>query len=172
MFRLKINLVVLLLVLLFTVISEAQQQKLASPRDSVQGKIDNVEVDINYGSPSVRERKIWGELVPYGKVWRAGANEATTVSFSKDVKVEGKDLKAGKYSFFTIPGEKEWTIIFNKIPNQWGAYKYTDKEDALRIKVKPGYSTKTEMLKYEITKNGFSLKWENVEIPIKVKSKS
>src|SRR6478609_2476101 len=82
-----------------------------SPADSVSGKIGNANIEINYSSPSVKGRPIWGALVPYGKVWRAGANEATTFQVDKDVKVEGKTLPAGKYALFTIPTEKEWTII-------------------------------------------------------------
>src|SRR4051812_3645735 len=107
-----------LLTLLFaTLISPAlqAQKTLASPRDTVMGKVDDVVVTVNYGSPSVKGRKIWGRLVPYNQVWRTGANEATTFSVSKDVLVEGKPLAAGTYGLFTIPGENDWTVIFNKV---------------------------------------------------------
>ncbi|MEJ0056156.1 MAG: DUF2911 domain-containing protein [Bacteroidota bacterium] len=100
----------------------AQEDKAArpSPPAQVSKKTSNATVTINYGQPSVKGRKIFGSLEPYGKVWRAGANEATTFEVDKDVKIEGQSLPAGKYGFFAIPDEKEWTIIFNKVPNQWG----------------------------------------------------
>jgi hypothetical protein len=108
--------------------------------------------------------------VPYGKVWRAGANEATTVEFSKPVKVEGKALPAGKYGFFAIPGEKEWTIIFNNQPKQWGAYEYDRKQDALRVTAKPRKAAvMNERLAYEVTPKGLTLRWENLEVPVAIK---
>ena len=109
-------------------------------------------------------------MVPYGKVWRTGANEATTIELSRDCKVEGKMLKAGKYALFTIPSEKEWTIIFNSVPDQWGAYKYDEAKDALRISVQPKASTQfSERLTFQVSgdnsgEGGISLMWENVKI--------
>src|SRR4051812_48433443 len=97
------------------------QKTIASPRDSASAKIENVNLSVNYGSPSVKGRELWGKLVPYGQVWRAGANEATRVKTDKDILVEGHRLPAGEYSFFTIPNEKSWTVIFNKVSRQWGA---------------------------------------------------
>ena len=141
-----------------------------SPRDSVSGKVGNAMITINYGSPSVKARKIWGDLVPYGKVWRTGANEATTFTTDKAIEVEGKSLPAGKYSFFAIPNEKEWTIIFNKTAKQWGAYDYKDKEDALRVNVKPKKaSIMSERLNYTVNSTGISLIWENLEVPVSIK---
>lgn len=146
------------------------QKPMASPRDSVSGKVNGANITINYGSPSVKSRKIWGDLVPYGKVWRTGANEATIFTTDKAIMVEGKSLPAGKYSFFAIPTENEWTIIFNKTANQWGAYDYKDKQDALRVKVKPAkVSPLMEHLKYVINPLGFTLNWENLEVPISIK---
>lgn len=143
------------------------QKPMASPRDSASGMIGKANVSINYGSPSVKGRKIWGDLVPYDKVWRAGANEATTFTTDKAIQVEGKTLPAGKYGFFVIPGEKTWTIIFNKTANQWGAYEYKDKEDALRVTVTPKKSGALhERLSYQVTSTGFSLMWENLEVPV------
>ncbi|MES2681558.1 MAG: DUF2911 domain-containing protein [Bacteroidota bacterium] len=145
------------------------QKKMESPRDSVDGKIGKASISINYGSPSVRSRKIWGELVPYGKVWRAGANEATTFTTDQAITVEGKKLAAGRYSFFVIPGEKEWTVIFNKTANQWGAYEYKEAADALRVNVKTKKSAAMqERLTYKINKNSISLIWENTEVPVSV----
>src|SRR6476619_4117074 len=91
-----------------------------SPKMTATGKIGEANVTITYGSPSVKGRKIWGGLVPYDKVWRAGANEATQIETDKDLIVEGKKLPAGKYSLYTIPGEKEWQVIINVQTGQWG----------------------------------------------------
>jgi hypothetical protein len=154
----------------FISLSGIAQKKIASPRDSVSGKIGKATVAINYGSPSVKGRTIWGDLVPYGKVWRAGANEATTFSTDQPLTVEGKQLPAGKYGFFVIPGENEWTIIFNKTAKQWGAYEYKEKDDALRVTVKPvKSSTMNERLVYKINPGGISLLWENLEVPVSIK---
>ncbi len=157
--------------LLFSAISHAQDAKpLASPRDSVSGKVGKAAIEINYGSPSVKGRKIWGGLEAYGKVWRAGANEATTFKTDRDITVEGQTLPAGTYSLFAVPAEGDWTIIFNKTAKQWGAYKYDQAEDALRVTVKPRkVSTLHERLRYVITKKGFELQWEYLEIPVSVK---
>ena len=147
----------------------AQNSK-PSPAQTATGKIGSTAVTVNYGSPSVKGRKIWGELVPYGKVWRAGANDATTVDFDTDVKIEGQSLPKGKYAFFAIPDENEWTLIFNKNPKQWGAYSYKQEEDVLRVKVKPSKSASfTEALLYEVSANGVSLKWENLQVAFSVK---
>src|SRR5882762_8720194 len=97
-----------------------------SPAATASGKVGGASISIAYSSPSVRGRKIWGELVPYGKAWRAGANAATTFTTDKDITVEGKSLKAGKYSFFAVPGEKEWELIFNSEIPGWGIKKGGD----------------------------------------------
>src|SRR5262245_14543148 len=110
----------LMLALAGLTLSSASWAQKASPPATATGKAGGANIVINYSSPGVKNRKIWGELVPYDKVWRAGANEATVISFDKDVKVEGKALPAGKYSLYAIPGEKEWTIIFNSATGQWG----------------------------------------------------
>jgi hypothetical protein len=142
-----------------------------SPAATATGKIGSTDVTVNYSSPGVKGRKIFGGLEQYGKVWRAGANEATTVEFSKDVKVEGKALPAGKYGFFVIPAESgQWTVIFNKVPNQWGAFKYDEKQDGLRVMVTPRKSaTLTERLVYEVKSPGLVLRWENIELPVAIK---
>lgn len=108
-----------------------------SPSTMTLGRIGVTDVTIMYGSPAVNGREIWGGLVPYGEVWRTGANEATTIEFQTDVTVEGNEVKAGKYALFTIPGEDEWTFILNSEPKQWGAYKYDKSKDVLRFTVKP-----------------------------------
>ena len=127
-------------------------------------------VTIDYSQPSVKGRKIGEELAPYGQVWRTGANEATVFEVSKDVIVEGQALAAGKYSLYTIPGENEWVIIFNKKWKQWGTI-YKETEDALRVKVKPGKSASfAEKMTFMITKNGkVSLVWGDIQVDFNVK---
>jgi hypothetical protein len=160
----------LVILTLFFSLTSLGQKKMASPRDSASGKIGKASVSINYGSPSVKGRKIWGDLVPYNKVWRAGANEATVFTTNTAIMVEGKNLPAGNYGLFVIPGEKEWIIIFNKNAKQWGAYEYKEKEDALRVTVKPSKSSSlNERLVYKINATGLVLVWENLEVPISMK---
>ena len=150
--------------------TSASKEAKPSPAATATGKIGAADVTVNYSSPAVKGRTIWGGLEPYGKVWRAGANEATTVEFSKPVTVEGKALPAGKYGFFVIPTEKQWTVIFNKVPNQWGAYKYEEKQDALRVMVTPRKpAAMAERLVYEVTPKGLVLRWENMEVPVAIK---
>lgn len=151
--------------------SRALLEAKPSPAATATGKIGATDVTVNYSSPGVKGRKIFGGLETYGKVWRAGANEATTVDFSKTVMVEGKALPAGRYGFFVIPAESgQWTVIFNKVPNQWGAYEYDEKQDALRVLVTPRRTAAlTERLAYEVTPTGLVLRWENVELPVAVK---
>ena len=148
----------------------AAKEAKPSPAATATGKIGASAVTVAYSSPAVKGRPIWGGLVPYGQVWRAGANEATTVEFSKAVTVEGKALPAGKYGFFVLPTQKQWTVIFNKEPNQWGAYKYDQKLDALRVTVTPRKTAApAERLAYEVTPKGLTLRWENLEAPIAIK---
>ncbi|MDN5287497.1 MAG: hypothetical protein JWR38_3771 [Mucilaginibacter sp.] len=155
---------------LLTSVSWAQDKKPASPADSVSSTVAGSTLTINYSSPSVKGRKIWGGLEAYGKVWRAGANAATTFTTTKAIKVDGKPLAAGTYSFFLIPNEKgPWVAIFNKVAKQMGAFNYDEKQDALRVNVTPKKSAPQERLVYVITKAGFSLKWDTVEIPVSIK---
>jgi len=140
-----------------------------SPKASISYTVGLTEISIDYFSPAVKERNIWGNLVPYGEVWRAGANDATTMTFSTDLKIEGKDLKAGTYAFFIIPkeGEEEmWTAIFNTDSDQWGAFEYDESKDALRVDFKPKDSgVNIERLAYsihdqDIDKGYIKLAWE------------
>jgi hypothetical protein len=160
----------LLVVALLIATCVTAQNKPASPAATVTGKINGATISINYSSPFVKGRVIWGELVPFSKVWRAGANEATTIETDKDLTIEGQKLPAGKYSFFVIPNEKECVIIFNKEAKQWGAYKYNETHDQLRVTVKQKVvSTSTESLVYVINKNSIVLSWEKWNIPFSVK---
>lgn len=146
------------------------QEKPLSPQATTEGKIGAANVKIVYCQPSARGRKMLGGKEPFGQVWRTGANEATTIEFDKAVKVEGKDVPAGKYALFTIPNENEWTIILNKEAKQWGAYKYKAEDDLLRVNVKP---TKTssfvETFNISVGKDEVQLKWENTAVAFKVK---
>ncbi|MEJ7644140.1 MAG: DUF2911 domain-containing protein [Chryseolinea sp.] len=145
------------------------QDKPASPPATAEGKIGATTVKIAYSQPSAKGRKIMGDLVPYGEVWRTGANAATTIEFDKPVKLEGKDLAAGKYSLYTIPGEKEWTIIINKTAKQSGT-KYSENEDALRFTVVPTKtSAPVETFNIAVVKDEVQLKWENTQVAFKVK---
>ncbi|HEX7014458.1 MAG TPA: DUF2911 domain-containing protein [Cyclobacteriaceae bacterium] len=146
-----------------------------SPPATASGKVGNATITIDYSSPAVKGRKIWGDLVPYDKVWRAGANEATVFKTDKDIKVEGKTLPAGQYSLFATPGEKEWTIIFNSETGQWGIKRggvanRDPANDVLTVTVKPKKSSSmNERLTYTVNNSGFVLAWENLEVPVSIK---
>ena len=167
----KILKISLLVLFSFFAISFANaQEKPKSPAEKATGVINGATIQINYGSPSVRGRKIWGELVPFDKVWRAGANDATTFETDKDLTIEGSKLPAGKYSFFVLPNEKECVLIFNKEAKQWGAFKYNEKEDQLRVTVKQKTAkSSTEKLVYTINAKDVVLSWDNWDIGFKVK---
>ncbi len=151
----------LAMVLISILAFAANAQEKPSPAMTAEGKVGSAKVTINYSSPAVKGRTIWGDLVPMGEVWRAGANDATTFTTDKDITVEGKKLPAGTYSFFVIPGETESTFIFNKVAKQWGAFNYDSKEDVLRVSV-PSQQTSTmeERLKYEVKPDSFEIRWE------------
>ena len=159
-----------LLALTFAIIFNVSAQKPASPKETVKGLIDGANVEIVYSAPSAKGRKIMGSLVPYGEVWRTGANKATSIEFDKNVKIEGKDLPKGKYELFTIPGETEWTIIIQKFGDQSGAYDYKEANDILRVVVKSSKaSVFVETFSITTEKNGINLKWENTSVSFKVK---
>jgi hypothetical protein len=142
-----------------------------SPLRTAAGRIGTADVKVQYGSPAVRNRIIWGDLLPYGEVWRTGANEATFVEFSEDVTVEGQELKAGKYSLFTIPRESgKWTVIFNSEWNlQHGHYQYKEENDVLRVEAMPQWGdTSQENLSISVEDNGLLLKWEKLSLPISI----
>jgi len=140
----------------------------ASKNGMTTGEAGGAAVTLEYGRPQVKGRTIWGGLVPYGKVWRTGADEATIVTFGGDVTVEGEALPAGTYALFTIPGEEEWTVIFNKTAKQWGAFKYDAGEDALRVTVEPREGEMVEEMDFTIDDGQVVLRWENLEVPFEV----
>lgn len=156
------------------IFSQKKEEVRISPKATVKQVVGLTNVTIEYSRPGVKGRKIWGGLVPYNVVWRAGANEATKITFSTDVKIDGKKLKAGSYSFFAIPGQKTWTLIFNKVADQWGAFEYNDVEDALRVEVTPMQNNCwQEWLAYTINKTSdkkavIMLEWEKLKVPFNV----
>jgi len=171
-----------------------------SPKASVTQTIGVTDVSIIYSRPGVKNRKIWGEapagapagtatldaantrakdapIVPYGRVWRTGANEATQFKVTDDVLINGQPLPAGSYSLHTIPGPAEWTIIFNKDDGQWGSFSYDEKKDALRVRAKPETTRDTqEWLAYTIEPEGensarVNIRWERLRVPFTVEVK-
>jgi hypothetical protein len=153
-------------IMLFSIQLLFAQDKATRPSPPVQvtATINSKTITIDYGQPSVKGREIFGKLIPYGQVWRAGANETTAITISADAIVEGKTISAGKYALFMIPNEKEWTIIFNKTV-KWGAFSYKQEEDVLRVNVPVKKIQFTEKLIYEVAQNGtISMAWANTFI--------
>ncbi|NJN25335.1 MAG: DUF2911 domain-containing protein [Cyclobacteriaceae bacterium] len=147
----------------------------SSPTATFSQKIGLTDVSITYSRPSKNERKIFGSLVPYGKLWRTGANMATQITFSDEVKVAGQPLAAGTYALFTIPGEKEWTVIFNKNYNQGGTGNYSEAEDALRVQVEsykmPEVTVQTFLINIEDVKPNaamLELLWDDTVVPVPI----
>jgi len=140
----------------------------ASKNGMASGTLDGVEVELTYGRPNVKGRELWGALVPYGKVWRTGADEATTITFGGDVTVEGEELAAGSYSLFTIPGEDEWTMIFNEVAEQWGAYDYDEAKDVLRVTVSPQEHEMVESMDFAVGDGAVTLMWGELAVPVAI----
>jgi hypothetical protein len=139
---------------------KARQSPAATTTATVNGKT----ITINYSQPSVKGRKIWGGLVPYGEVWRTGANESTSFETSADLTIQGKTLPKGKYALFTIPGEKSWTIIFNK-SIAWGSYSYKESEDVLRVTATPESADAHEQFTIQASDKGLvSLLWDKLKV--------
>jgi tetratricopeptide (TPR) repeat protein len=140
-----------------------------SPACTVSQEIGISKVELAFSRPFVKGRKIWGELVPFGQVWRVGANSATTLTLSHAAKVAGKDVPAGTYGFFAIPGPKTWTLILNRKAKQWGAYDYKAEEDQLRWEVTPQSGAFLECLDYRILPRDagsatVELAWESLRV--------
>ena len=162
----------LLLCSMFTgVYAQIDYSQRVSPPAATKGTLDDATIIISYSQPSVKGRVIWGDLVPYGKVWRTGANEATALETDKDIMVGGQKLSAGKYALFTIPAEKEWIVIFNNEWDQWGSFKYDASKDVLRITAIPQPSPAFhEQMKFDISDHHIVLSWENLQLQIPLKS--
>lgn len=187
----RLNVIGLVLILSFLLIlpsaTFAQRNQIrASLKASVTQRLGiDTDITIEYSRPGVKGRKIWGELVPYGLApgnrysdnkpypWRAGANENTTIEFSKDILIEGNQLPAGKYGIHMIPSEKDWIIIFSKNNSAWGSFKYNQEEDALRITVTPVKAPHQEWLVFGFddlagTSATAYLHWEELKVPFKI----
>lgn len=152
----------------------ANDEARPSPNATVSQTIGTTVVTVGYSRPSVNGRDVFGGLVPYGEVWRTGANEATTISFSDDVMVEGEMLPAGTYALFTLPTEDSWTIIFNKTAQQWGAFRYDEAQDALRVTVEPMTDAPMQE-QFEVRFTDVSadsatmiLHWDTVGVPVQI----
>ncbi|MBX3007108.1 MAG: DUF2911 domain-containing protein [Melioribacteraceae bacterium] len=180
----------MLFVVAFIFISEAQAQQPKKPRASLNASVSqtigiDTEISINYSRPGVKGRKIWGDIVPFGYSpgnkysnekpfpWRGGANENTTISFSKDVLVEGNKVPAGKYSLHFIPSENDWVVIINKNNTLWGSYLVNPDEDALRVTVKTSKAHFQEWLLYgfdnlSATSATAFLHWEELKVPFNI----
>jgi len=144
-----------------------------SQRVSVSQRLGLTDIEITYHRPMVKGRKIWGGLVPYDEVWRAGANDNTTIRFGDAVMIEGKELPAGTYGLHMIPGRDEWTIIFSRNSSSWGSFSYDSAEDALRVRVKPVAGELREALTYEFddlapSAATITLQWERLVVPFRV----
>src|SRR6266436_6812837 len=144
-----------------------------SQRAVVTQRIGLTDITIVYYEPSVGGREIWGKTIPYGKVWRAGANQNTTITFADDVSVEGKPLAAGIYGLHVIPNEDHWTIIFSKNSTSWGSFSYDEKEDALRVTTKPQAADFREALTYTFEdlkpeSAAATLRWDKLAVPFHI----
>lgn len=137
-------------------------------------QVGNTTIKIAYTAPAVRGRVIWGELVPYNKIWVTGAHNATSLEIGKDFRIGNKTIPAGKYALFTIPGKDQWTVIINKNWNQHQADKYKESEDMVRLEVEPQTTDQSvERLKYEIDQTGdrtanVVISWEKIRIPFSI----
>jgi hypothetical protein len=144
-----------------------------SPNATVSQTVGVTEITIKYSRPGVKDRQIWGKLVPYGEVWRTGANENTTIKFSTPVKIDGHELAAGIYGLQTIPNADDWTVIFSKDADEWGAFSYKQEDDALRIQAKPQPAELRERMAFDFddvtdTTAKVVLHWEKLRVPFTV----
>ena len=145
----------------------------ASQRAQVMQRIGITDITVNYHRPLANGRQIWGKVVPYGQVWRAGANENTTITFSDPVTIEGQALEKGTYGLHMIPGQEQWTVIFSKNAASWGSFTYKQDEDALRVNVKPQAVDMHDALAYDFDdvkpdSAVVTMRWEKVSVPFKV----
>lgn len=155
--------------------AEKNKKKVLSPHTSAMAMVGDAHIHIDYSSPGVRDRIIFGGLLAYDQVWQAGAHMATWIETNKNLQIKGKTLPAGKYGFFTIPSKDEWTVIFNSNWEQHGKDEYDEKDDVIRFKVRPNFSEEIkEYLEYKVSKvddteGKISLSWEKVSIDFNFK---
>lgn len=150
----------------------------ASPKATLKTKVGLTEVEVEYSRPGLkgRDKKIFGELIPYGEVWRTGANESSKITFAEPVKINGKDLAAGTYALYTIPGTDEWTVIFSNKKDLWGDDGYKEADDALRVKVKPQtipYPKETftiDFSNYTMKGANLTITWDNTQVVVPVEA--
>ncbi len=149
----------------------------ASPSTTLSQTLGLTKITLDYSRPSVKGRKIFGDLVPYGKVWRTGANKITSIKFDDEVYVHGAVMKAGSYGLYTIPGKNEWTIIFNRDDKQWGSYGYDINKDVIRFNVQPmqpqGFTEQMtiDFVEFTPTSTNLSIKWESTEVRFKIEQR-
>ena len=158
-------------------LASAQSTQLDLPLQSqhaiVTQRLGVTDITVDYHRPLANDRKIWGGLVPYGQVWRAGANQNTTITFTDPVTIDGKPLAAGTYGLHMIPNEDQWTVIFSKMHTAWGSFSYDEKEDALRVTVKPQATSLHNALVYDFDQLQpdsvvVTMSWDKVAVPFKV----
>lgn len=155
-----------------TMMATAQEKK--DPPKSPPATAKNGYAEVSYSQPSKREREIFGKLVPYGEIWRTGANASTDITFHKDVTIAGKELKAGTYAIFTIPQEKEWTIIFNSVPQQRGASEYEKNKDKNVLETKAPVTmlpAVREQFTINLSNEALSFEWDKVKVTLPIKAK-
>jgi hypothetical protein len=148
----------------------------SSSRAAIVQSIAGADLRVSFGRPAVKGRKIWGALVPLDRVWRAGANEATTLSVNRDVRIEGRELPAGTYTLFVIPTAEDWTLILNRVPRQWGAFDYDPAFDAVRVGLRPSEGAHEEHLSFRVEPDGpdraaVTLAWETRRLTFRVEVK-
>ena len=161
----------LLAIFLFSLLNTGCSQNRKSPHETVSGTIEGAQIEITYGRPFVKGRDIWGNLVSYEKVWRTGADEATTFETDKNLIIAGGLLPKGKYALFTIPQENgPWQVIFNSNYDQWGAYDYDEEKDILRVDVEPVVTDMTEQLTISIDdeQDQVNILWDEIMLPLEV----
>ncbi len=178
MFKKSVLGLIMVFVLGFGVLSsQAQSALLDIPRQSqhavITQRVGITDITVSYHRPLVNKREIWGKLVPYGDVWRAGANENTTIRFTDNVMIDGKPLAKGVYGLHMIPRENEWTVIFSNIHTAWGSFTYKEADDALRVTVKPQPADFREALTYDFDdvkadSTVAALRWEKLSVPFTV----
>jgi hypothetical protein len=173
--KMKINVILAILLLAgFSTMAQQIQMPQASPSAKIAQKIGLTDVTVDYSRPSMKGRKIFGELVPFGQVWRTGANGAAIITFSTDVEIAGKNVPKGQYAIYSIPGKSEWTIILSKETKLWGAMGYSSENDLMRFKAIPS-KTSRKYETFEITFNNMtdnsadlSIKWEQTRVDFKI----